>query len=65
MFADEEMTNPYGAATAKKVGFFGAEEASPIEMARSPSLFDSSKEPEEEYFRLSCLALKIIYNDHD
>lgn len=24
---------------------------------------DSRKDPEEEYFRLSCLALKIIYNE--
>ena len=26
---------------------------------------DSRKDPEEEYFRLSCLALKIIYNEQD
>lgn len=26
---------------------------------------DARKDPEEEYFRLSCLALKIIYNEHD
>lgn len=26
---------------------------------------DARKDPEEEYFRLSCLALKIIYNEQD
>ena len=43
-------------------------ERSPLFHPQSPELmgrFDTSKDPEEEYFRLSCLALKIIYNDHD
>ena len=57
------------ASNGKKLAFFGSEaEPSLLQATRASSLLemsDSRKEPEEEYFRLSCLALKIIYNNQD
>ena len=56
-------------SNVKQLAVFSSEtEPSSLRATSSPDLvgmLEARKEPEEEYFRLSCLALKIIYNDHD